>query len=107
MSSRLSSRFPANDDTPAAAAREAAMPQKKTLTAWQRWEMAAFSDPEPEVAEPEMEAAQPEPEPEPVLEQLEPVLLIDEAELERLRLEAQRSGELEGRRLGYAQGQTE
>jgi flagellar assembly protein FliH len=109
MSSRLSSRFPANDD--AAAVREDAAPRKNVLqermTAWQRWEMAAFLDPVPSAPEPKPEAAQPEPEPQPELQQIEPVLLIDEAELERLRLEAQRSGELEGRRLGYAQGHTE
>ena len=93
--------------------REDAAPRKtpiqERMTAWQRWEMAAFLDPAPSVAEQEPEAMQiePEPEPEPELQQIEPVLLIDEAELERLRLEAQRSGELEGRRLGYAQGHTE
>lgn len=44
---------------------------------------------------------------EPVLAPLAPALLIDEAELVRLRLQAQQAGETEGHRQGYAQGQAE
>lgn len=36
-----------------------------------------------------------------------PVSLIDEAELERLRLQAQQKGEIEGRQQGFAQGHGE
>lgn len=75
-------------------------PPKVPLTAWQRWEMASFAQAlQPNTAE---TAA-----PEPVLEPFEPVLLIDEAELTRLRLQAQETGKTEGYALGYARGQTE
>lgn len=72
----------------------------ESLTAWQRWEMASFA-----------QALQPDPPeaaaPEPALEPFEPVLLIDEAELTRLRLQAQETGKTEGYAQGYARGQTE
>ena len=75
-------------------------PSGPSLTAWQRWEMTSFAP-----------ALQPDPAdaaaPEPALEPLEPVLLIDEAELARLRLQAQETGQTEGYALGYAQGQTD
>ncbi|WP_238551941.1 flagellar assembly protein FliH [Herminiimonas sp. CN] len=73
---------------------------KEQMTAWQRWEMASFNEPEPEFAPPPPAA-------EPVLEPLEPVLLIDEAELARLRLEARQAGEAEGRREGFVAGHSE
>jgi flagellar assembly protein FliH len=73
---------------------------KVSLTAWQRWEMASFA----QALQPnQAEAAAPEP----VLEPFEPVLLIDEAELTRLRLQAQETGKTEGYEQGYARGQTE
>lgn len=80
-------------DQPSVAA--AGAPLKKTVSAWQRWEMAAFQAP-------------PEPAPanaEPALEQFQPALLIDEAELTRLRQEAHQAGAEEGRQLGYLEGQ--
>ncbi len=105
MSNQLSSPPSTRDNAPAAvyeAVPRKSAPQER-ITAWQRWEMAAFTEPNSTIAE-----LEPEPEPvEPVLQQIEPVLLIDEAELERLRLEAQRAGEIEGRQLGYTQGHAE
>jgi flagellar assembly protein FliH len=72
---------------------------KPQQTAWQRWEMASFApELQPEVAP---DAAAPEPElggPDP---------LIDEAELARLRLEAQKAGEADGHAQGYASGLTQ
>lgn len=81
---------------PASPARPVAAAPGPSLTAWQRWEMASVTQAlQPDPAD---EAAQ-----EPVMEPFEPVLLIDEAELTRLRLQAQETGKTEG----YAQGQTE
>lgn len=74
---------------------------KEQLTAWQRWEMTSFAEellPVPREAKTS---------PEPVLEPLEPALLIDEAELAHLRLQAQKAGEAEGYQQGYARGQAE
>lgn len=71
------------------------------LSAWQRWEMASFTEkPDPAPCETKTE---PEPAPAPA----EPAVWIDEAELARLRLQAQKAGEAEGHRQGYAQGQAE
>lgn len=65
-------------------------------TAWQRWEMASFApEPQPEAA---TDAAAQE------LEPVGPTLQIDEAELARLRLEAQKAGEAAGHEEGYASG---
>lgn len=75
-----------------------------TLTAWQRWEMAAFSAPANEEIAP---SAPPPPAAAPVLTPIEPVRLFDEAELERLREEARRAGAAEGRAQGLAQGRIE
>jgi flagellar assembly protein FliH len=75
--------------------RRAAEPQE-TLTAWQRWEMASFA--EELSAAPRAQVAEPE------LQPFEPALLIDEAELARLRLEAQKAGEAGGYEQGYARG---
>src|SRR2546425_9971916 len=72
------------------------------MTAWQRWEMAAVQSLEAEALEQAaIDLATP------ALEQLQPALLIDEAELSRLRLEAQQAGAAEGRQQGYAQGREE
>lgn len=62
--------------------------------AWQRWEMGAVPPPQ----EPVPESA------EPALEQFQPTLLIDDAELTRLRQEAHQAGAEEGRKLGYLEG---
>ena len=75
------------------------MSSRPQQTAWQRWEMASFAQ------DVQSGAAQAAPAPE--LELLEPALLIDEAELARLRLEAQITGEAEGREQGYARGVAE
>lgn len=64
------------------------------LSAWQRWEMSA-------IAEAAL-AAVPD-----TLQPLAPVVLMDEAELALLRLQAQRDGEAAGHLLGYAQGQAQ
>lgn len=73
---------------------------KGQMSAWQRWEMASVNHPEADFAPPVAATA-------PVFELLAPVLLIDEAELARLRLEAQQTGEIEGRQQGFAQGHSE
>ena len=73
---------------------------RESLTAWQRWEMTSFAEglhaDLAKVADPE-----------PALPPFEPVLLIDEAELAELRLQAQKAGETEGYEQGYARGQAE
>jgi len=73
---------------------------KGPLTSWERWEMTSFNQPEADVAPP-VEAT------EPAFAPLAPVLLIDAAELARLRLEAQQAGEVEGRQQGFTQGHSE
>lgn len=73
---------------------------KASLSAWQRWEMTSVV-PESQPDSPDAAA------PEPTLEPFEPVLLIDEAELARLRLQAQETGKTQGYEQGYARGQTE
>ena len=94
------SGFDTDKFLPLAAARRSPVEVKKSMTAWQRWEMNSFTQ-APQAAPDETTA------PEPVFEPFEPVLLIDEAELARLRLEARTSGESDGYALGYARGQTE
>lgn len=75
-------------------------PEAKALqTAWQRWEMTSFAE---ELQPDSFKAA-----PEAALEPIEAVLLIDEAELARLRLQAKKAGETDGYEKGYARGQTE
>lgn len=101
MSSKPSSPSSgAIDKQPSAAYQSTRRMSKEQLTAWQRWEMASVHKPAPE--SPQQPA--PASEAEPVLEKLEPVLLIDEAELTRLRLEAQQTGADEGYKQGYAEG---
>ena len=80
--------------------RRATEPKEK-LTAWQRWEMTSFAQ------EPLPDPCGSKAAPEPVLEPFAPALLIDEAELTRVRLQAQKAGEAEGHRQGYARGQAE
>lgn len=72
------------------------------MTAWQRWEMAPVGAERGRAIEPEAAPA-----PEPALAPLAPVLLIDEAELARLRLEARQAGEAQGYEEGYARGLAE
>ena len=75
-------------------------PEPKALqTAWERWEMTSFSE--------ELQPVAAKAVSEPVLAPIEAVVLIDEAELARLRLQAQKAGETEGYEQGYARGQTE
>lgn len=94
------SRFDTGKFLPVTPSRRQAPEPGEPLTAWQRWEMTSFA-----------QALQPDPAeaavPEPALEPFEPVLLIDEAELARLRLQAQETGETEGYEQGYARGKTE
>lgn len=71
---------------------------KLSQTAWQRWEMASLAQTLP---------AQTAPAHEPEAGPIEPVLLIDEAELTELRFQAQKAGEAEGREQGHAQGLVE
>lgn len=101
MSSKPSSPSSgAIDKQPPAAYQSTRRMSKEQLTAWQRWEMASVHKPAPEATQQPAPAS----EAEPVLEKLEPVLLIDEAELTRLRLEAQQTGADEGYKQGYAEG---
>jgi len=72
-------------------------PPKESMSAWQRWEMGSFQTPYEEFSTtPEAEA---------LLTKLAPPLLIDEAELTRLRQEAQQAGAAVGRAEGYSAGQ--
>lgn len=64
-----------------------------TLSAWQRWEMTSIAEEVPQASA--------------TLVPLKPVLLIDEAELARLRLLAQQAGDSAGHREGYARGLAE
>ena len=73
---------------------------RESLTAWQRWEMTSF-------AEGRHADLAKVVDPEPALPPFEPVLLIDEAELAELRLQAQKAGEAQGYEQGYARGQAE
>ena len=70
---------------------------KLKLSAWQRWEMTSIAD-DLHAAGGGAAAA---------LEPLEPVVLIDEAELVRLRLLAQQAGDSAGHREGHARGLAE
>ena len=74
------------------------MSSKLQQTAWQRWEMTSFAQNLQPAAAPPVLAPELEPEPE------EPILRIDEAELDRLRLEAQKAGETAGHEQGHALG---
>lgn len=87
---------------PGAAAKRPATGPRESLTAWQRWEMNAFAE---EALDGLREAEETTAAPEPVVAPFEPVLLIDEAELARLRNEAQAAGEALGYPMGYERGQ--
>ena len=71
------------------------MSKVAALSAWERWEMRAIADAEAAVAATTADA---------LLAPLAPALLIDEAELVRLRLQAQQAGASEGHKQGYAKG---
>ena len=103
MSSKPSSSQPFEGEKSlsdrAAERRPTAHPEK--LSAWQRWEMNAIAAqirPGSRAAKAGAESA---------LGQFAPTLLIDEAELIRLRLDAQKAGRAEGYREGHALGQAE
>lgn len=72
---------------------------KPQLSAWERWEMTSIVE--------QLNPAPGKTKAAPVLKPLEPALLIDEAELARLRLDAQQTGEVEGRQQGFTQGHGE
>lgn len=68
------------------------------LSAWQRWEMNSISAApvgDRNASQAQLPAA------------LAPALVIDQAELVRLRLQAQQAGQTEGHQEGYAQGKSE
>lgn len=73
---------------------------KESLSAWQRWEMTSFAE---DLQTNLAEVAKPES----ALPPFEPVLLIDEAELAELRLQAHKAGEAQGYEQGYTRGQAE
>jgi flagellar assembly protein FliH len=77
------------------------MDPKDRIAAWKRWEMTSFAQMQP-VLSPQAEAV-----PEPMAEPPEAATQVDEADLDRLRLEAQMAGEKTGYEQGYAQGQAE
>lgn len=86
-------------DRPAELARPGLPPA--LMSAWQRWEMSSISAaPRDAVSAAAAPRARP-----PAAAQ--PAPAIDEAELVRLRLQAQQAGQAEGHREGYAQGQAE
>ena len=72
---------------------------KEKLSDWERWEMASIAE--------KLNPAPGKAKADPVLEPFEPALLIDEADLARLRLAAQQMGEVEGRQQGFTQGHGE
>jgi flagellar assembly protein FliH len=73
------------------------------LSAWQRWEMMSIADGLQASSAGASDALVYGS----ALEPLKPVLLIDEAELARLRLLAQQAGDSAGHREGYARGLAE
>lgn len=73
---------------------------KVQMSAWQRWEMASVNHLEGNVAR--LSPVDP-----PALEPMPPALMIDEAELVRLRRAAHEAGDVEGREKGYARGHNE
>ena len=86
-------------DKISALARQGVPPE--LMSAWQRWEMNSIKalpldSGAPTRAQPARSAGAPG-----------PAQAIDEAELVRLRLQAQQAGRAEGQREGYAQGQAE
>ncbi|MEO8022681.1 flagellar assembly protein FliH [Polaromonas sp.] len=77
------------------------MDPKDRIAAWKRWEMTSFTHEAP--FPPSQVQAIPDAVPEPP----SAAPKIDEADLDRLRLEAQMAGEKTGYEQGYAQGQAE
>ncbi len=73
--------------------------EQPRLSAWQRWEMTSIAQ--------EVIAASAATTTEPVAAPPASASLIEEAELERLRLEARQKGESEGREQGFALGHGE
>lgn len=95
------SRSPDADRLPSGARPgQRVMDPRDRIAAWKRWEMTSFAHEPP--APPLQVQAIPDPVPEPP-----PAPRIDEADLDRLRLEAQMAGEKAGYEQGYAQGQAE
>jgi flagellar assembly protein FliH len=87
-------------------ARERLSPQRKLkpqMSAWQRWEMADVLQADAQQTAGDAEAPAPLAAG-PALAELEPKLLIDETELQRLRQQAQEDGAGEGFRQGHAEG---
>ncbi|MEB0010206.1 MULTISPECIES: flagellar assembly protein FliH [unclassified Glaciimonas] len=87
------------------AKRPTALKSKESLSAWERWEMGSFQTTGPAAPPPGSASQDLSANEEPTLKQLQPVLLIDEAELTRLRTEAVQAGQEEGLKLGYLEGQ--
>ncbi|HWW08196.1 flagellar assembly protein FliH [Collimonas sp.] len=79
---------------------------KQQMTAWQRWEMTDVQRPDPQLpVDPgDAKSSATSLPAEPMLAELAPKLLIDEAELQRLRQQAQQAGASEGRQQGHAEG---
>lgn len=74
-----------------------AQPEGSSISAWQRWEMNAITNPSARNIRQPAAPALP----------VAPVKVIDEAELDRLRQQATQIGHDEGLREGYAKGQAE
>ena len=70
------------------------------MSAWQRWEMASVNHMEGNAATSGAADS-------PALAPTPPALVIDEAELARLRRAAHEAGDIEGRENGYARGHNE
>ena len=79
---------------------------KQQMTAWQRWEMTDVQRPDLQlpVDPADAKSSATSLPAEPMLAELAPKLLIDEAELQRLRQQAQQAGASEGRQQGHAEG---
>ncbi|OJW46831.1 MAG: flagellar assembly protein FliH [Candidatus Accumulibacter sp. 66-26] len=84
---------------------------KEKLTAYQRWELAAFDEEAQAAAEPEPPPPPPEPEPEPPPPEpepeLPPVVLPTAEDIERMHAEAHEAGYSAGYEEGLGQGRAE
>ena len=115
MSSRTSlSGFDTDHFLPGNPASKNALQPKALQTAWQRWEMSSIAEALPgDTTSPATKAwdgindRRAAKIPKPVPEAVQPVAVIDEAELNRLRLDAQKAGESEGYQKGFAAGQAQ
>lgn len=93
-------RFDAGKFLPEASAASLPAGTKAAQSAWERWEMASFTQkPVPHAS---LQHAPAPEQPPPA-----PSLRISEAELAGLRLQARQEGQAEGREQGYAQGLAE